>query len=123
MALRFGFGFQIIQCKLNKGLLPDRHQNHDVLGKYSPSIMSQALPGGGDTHLKNPCDPAQQARFSFLKVRMWAWYRELVKCGHTSTSQDRMVYLRLSEMGGCSGVSMWVSILQFWGKEQREDSC
>lgn len=66
MALRFDFGFQMMQYKLNKGLFPDRHKNHDVLGKYSLSFL-RALPGRGDNCLEHP-DPTHQAQLSFPKV-------------------------------------------------------
>lgn len=77
MALRFGFDFQIIQCTLNKHLSPETHWNYDVLGKYCPSIMLQGLAWGRGYSPGEPLWPCTAAQFSFLKVRMWAWYREL----------------------------------------------
>lgn len=74
MALRFGCDFQIIQGTLNKHLPPETHWNYDVLGKYCPSIMWQGLAWGRGYSPGEPLWPCTAARFSFLKVRMWAWY-------------------------------------------------
>lgn len=105
MTLRFGFGFQIVCFKSDKGLSPDRHETHDVLKNLS---APKALHGGGDIHLQHPCDLAQQVWPQ--QVRTGAWYREL-KSGGQDFQPTRVCGLPEFECRWvCAQVCVWVSI-------------
>lgn len=118
MTLRFGFGFQIICFKSDKGLSPDRHETHDVLKILS---APKALHGGGDIHLQHPCDLAQQVWLS-QQVRTGAWYRELGRnlVARIFSLQGCVVCLSLN-VDGC--VPRYVSGFPSKGKGQVEESC
>lgn len=77
MALTFGFGFQIMQCKLNESLSPDRHKNHGVLRGESPS-PHRALHMGMVILIWSTLVTS----LSFLGVRTWAWFKEMVKSSY-----------------------------------------